>query len=298
MREYENCTLCPRMCGVDRTQSVGYCGMGDKAVIARAALHFWEEPFISGKNGSGAVFFSGCNLRCVYCQNYKISHERFGREVSTQELAEIFLRLKDAGAENINLVNPTHFTPTIIEALASVRDRLGIPVVWNSGGYERAETIKKLDGLVDIYLPDLKYISGIVSKKYSSAEDYFQRAVEAVGEMIAQTGEPVFEGGMMKRGTVIRHLVLPGMTVQSMKILAEIKKRFSENTYVSLMGQYFPAGKVDENNFSEINRTLRHSEYSKVVRSLRSLGFENGCIQSLEAADDSFVPDFSGKDII
>ena len=287
------------MCGADRTQTVGYCGMGDKVVIARAALHFWEEPFISGKNGSGAVFFSGCNLGCVYCQNYQISHGRNGKEISVDELSAIFLRLQDVGAENINLVNPTHFTPSIIKALESVKDSLKIPVVWNSGGYERAETIKKLDGLIDIYLPDLKYISGEISKKLSSAEDYFENAIEAIGEMLSQTGEPVFsENGMMKRGTVIRHLVLPGMTVQSMRVLSEIKKRFSENTYVSLMGQYFPAGEVDETHFSDINRTLRHSEYAKTVRSLRSLGFENGCIQSLEAADGYFVPDFSGKDII
>ncbi|MBP1543668.1 MAG: radical SAM protein, partial [Oscillospiraceae bacterium] len=203
------CTLCPRRCNVDRDVGKGFCGVGSSLKVARAALHHWEEPCISGTQGSGTVFFSGCVLKCIYCQNHQISAEGFGKEISISRLAEIFIELKAQGAHNINLVNPTHFVPQIKEALDMVRNELKIPVVYNTGGYERVETLKMMEGYVDIYLPDIKYFSDEAAA-LSKATDYFDTAMAAVEEMLRQTGAPVIEDGILKKGTVVRHLVLPG----------------------------------------------------------------------------------------
>ena len=218
--EYTLCRLCPRNCGADRYHSAGFCGMGAVTSAAKASLHKWEEPCISYKNGAGTVFFSGCSLRCVYCQNHEISTERFGRELNGDSLADIFLRLQEMGADNIELVTPTHFVPDIIYTLEKVRDKLTIPVVYNTGGYELVSTLKMLDGLIDVYLPDIKYYSPELSSRYSAASDYFERASEAVLEMVRQTGKLRFNAdGGLERGTIIRHLVLPGCRHDSMKIM-------------------------------------------------------------------------------
>ena len=284
---YEKCELCPRRCGVDRNSRRGFCLGGVKASVTRAAKHFWEEPVISGKNGSGTVFFSGCALRCVFCQNYEISRKNVGREVSDSELADIFLSLQSDGAENINLVNPVHFAPSIKNSLEAAE--LKIPVVWNSGGYERAETLRELEGLIDIYLPDFKYCSDEKAYKYSGAKDYAESAVSAINEMYRQVGDVVVENGIMKKGVIVRHLVLPSMPVQSVKTLRFIREKLPEGVWVSLMGQYIPTGDVSETNFPEINRKLTRKEYNTVLREFRLLGFDGFC-QELSSADESFVP--------
>ena len=237
------CYSCPRMCGADRKKEKGYCRMPDEFVVARAGLHFWEEPPISGKNGSGTVFFSGCNLGCVYCQNYEISHENTGKTISDERLLEIFGELKDKGAHNINLVNPTHYA----ERLATLLPKFGkrLPIVYNSSGYERAEILKTLEGEVDIYLPDLKYINPDKSRKYSSAENYFEFASKALIEMKNQCSENIYdENGIMKKGMIVRHLILPKNTNQSIEILKWIYNNLGSDTSVSLMAQYTPYGNI------------------------------------------------------
>ena len=239
---YENCTLCPRMCRTDRRRKPGLCGQGTSLKAARAALHFWEEPCLSEHGGSGAVFFSGCTLRCCYCQNYKISQEGLGKEISPERLGEIFLSLQDKGARNIDLITATHFLPSILPVLDKVKPYLHIPVVYNCGGYERVETLRMLEGYVDIYLPDLKYFSREISRKYSGAPDYFQYASQAIPEMIRQCGKPILDkDGMLVRGVLIRHMVLPGQTEDSIRLLHWTKENLPEKSWlISLMSQYTP----------------------------------------------------------
>ncbi|MBQ8377642.1 MAG: radical SAM protein, partial [Oscillospiraceae bacterium] len=225
----KKCELCPRKCGVDRTEKCGFCGETDKIRIANFQLHFWEEPVISGKNGSGTVFFSGCVLKCVFCQNYEISAQNKGYEVSVDRLSEIFLELQEKGAHNINLVNPTHFVPQIIEALDLCSGKLTIPVVYNSGGYERVETIEKLKGYVDVFLPDLKYFDSDISKEYSKAEDYFINAISAIKKMAEITGKPIIENGLIKRGTIVRHLVLPNSRKDSIALIEKLGETFKKD---------------------------------------------------------------------
>lgn len=283
------CNICPRQCGVDREKSTGFCGMPDSFVVARAALHFWEEPFLSGKEGSGAVFFSGCNLRCVYCQNHNISTDRFGKEISDKRLMEIFDSLIEQGANNINLVTPTHYAHRLEKVLREYKSP--VPVIYNCGGYEKKETIERLEGLIDIYLPDLKYIDSDKAKQYSSAPDYFDYASQAVCEMLRQTGSAVFDSrGMMKKGTVIRHLVLPKNTNRSIRIIDWLRENIPADTYISMMSQFTPIIHSDE--FSELNRKLTKREYDKVVDYLLDSGFGNVLIQTGEAAKESFIPDF------
>ena len=284
---YSKCELCPRKCGVDRNNFRGFCGGGVKAAVTRAAKHFWEEPVISGKNGSGTIFFSGCTMRCVFCQNYEISRENIGKEVTDEELCEIILSLQEDGAENINLVNPVHFAPSIKNALEAAKPK--IPVVWNSGGYERAETVREMEGLIDIYLPDFKYVSNEKSLKYSGVSDYAENAVKAINEMVRQTGAPVIENGMMKKGVIVRHLVLPSMPVQSVKTLRFMRENLPEEIRVSLMGQYIPTGDVSNEKYPEINRKITRKEYNTVLREYRNLGFEGYC-QELSAASEKYVP--------
>lgn len=285
---YEKCELCPRKCGVNRNITRGFCRGGTKASVTRAAKHFWEEPVISGKNGSGTVFFSGCTMRCVFCQNHEISRKNVGKELSDSELCDIFLSLQADGAENINLVNPVHFAPNIKNALRLAK--LDIPVVWNSGGYERVETLREMDGLVDIYLPDLKYRSNEKAMRYSGVPDYAENAVAAICEMFRQTGAPVLdENNMMKKGVIVRHLVLPSMPLQSIKALRFIKEHLPDDIFVSLMGQYIPSGDVSEENFPEINRKITIKEYRAVLNEYKALGFDGFC-QDLSSADEIFVP--------
>ena len=283
------CYSCPRMCGADREKEKGYCRMPDEFVVARAGLHFWEEPPISGVNGSGTVFFSGCNLGCVYCQNYEISHENTGKIISDERLLEIFCELKDKGAHNINLVNPTHYAERLADLLPLYKKQL--PVVYNSSGYENVETLHKLDGKVDIYMPDLKYISGEKSKKYSSAENYFDFASKALIEMKKQCSENVFdENGIMQKGMIVRHLILPKNTNQSIEILKWIYNNLGSDTAISLMAQYTPYGKIE--NYPELQRKITEREYNKVLTFAEELGFENIYSQDFGSSSEKFIPDF------
>lgn len=283
------CDICPRGCKVDRSTKKGFCGMPDGFVVARASLHFWEEPFLSGKNGSGTVFFSGCNLRCVYCQNHSISAGQYGKEISDVSLMKIFDSLIEQGANNINLVTPTHYAGRLEKVLREYKSP--VPVIYNSSGYEKKETIERLEGLIDIYLPDLKYIDSERAKKYSSAPDYFSYASKAVKEMLRQTGSAVFgSDSLMKSGTVIRHLVLPKNTNQSIKIIDWLKENVPTDTYISLMSQYTPV--VHSGKFSELNRKITEREYEKVTAYILESGFENVLIQTGDSAKESFIPDF------
>lgn len=287
-----NCNACPRKCNVNRDEKIGFCQSPNKFRLARASLHFWEEPCISSENGSGAVFFSGCNLKCVYCQNFEISSENKGKAVSPEKLLDIFKALEQQGANNINLVNPTHWAVQLLPVLEKWNSKL--PVIWNSSGYENVETLKMLSGLVDIYLPDFKYIRNDKAKKYSMAENYPQIAKVAINEMRNQQKVNVFdERGIMQKGLIIRHLILPSNTNSSLEIIDFLSENYPE-TYLSLMAQYTPCTKLDE--FPEINRGITKREYDKVVNYALDKGLEKLFIQELSSADKNFIPafDFSG----
>lgn len=311
LRHFTSCTLCPRQCRVNRLAGEkGYCGQTAQLRAARAALHMWEEPCISGAVGSGTVFFSGCNLRCVYCQNHDIALGETGREITVERLADIFLELQQKGAANINLVTPTHYIPLIAGALELTRlGGLSLPVVYNCGGYESVEALKILDGLVDIYLPDLKYVSAELSAKYSHAGDYFEKAKLALAEMFRQSGPPEFyrpqretfspsnpaavypaDTPLLRRGMIVRHLVLPGQVRDSKKVLHYLHDAFGNDIYVSVMCQYTPLPHVTDT--SELNRRVTAEEYQRVVDYCLRLGMENVYIQEGEAAQESFIPPF------
>ena len=297
----DKCTLCPRNCGVDRDNGkIGYCGQTDKVYVARAALHMWEEPCISGKEGSGTVFFCGCTLRCIFCQNHQIvlgkaeSGDKIGKEVSIERLKEIFLELQEKGANNINLVTGTHYIPQIAMALKLAKEEgLKIPIVYNTSGYEKAESLQILDGLVDIYLPDMKYVSKELSKEYSNASDYFEMASKALEEMVRQVGEAQFDTrGYMTKGVIVRHLVLPGSTRDSKAVLDYLWNTYGNNIYLSIMNQYTPMEQIK--NHPLLSRKVTKREYSKVVDYALSLGWENAFIQEGETAKESFIPGFNG----
>lgn len=282
------CSDCPRRCGARRGETGnGFCGMGAEPVLARAALHFDEEPVISGTRGAGTVFFSGCSLKCVFCQNYEISHGGFGKRVSVDRLREIYFELIDQGAQNIDLVNPTHFTRAILESL---KGGLPVPVVWNSGGYDTVETIRALDGKVQVYLPDLKYMRARSSGRYSGAADYFQSASAAIQEMLKQVGPVVLdESGAIQSGVIVRHLILPGCADESMAILDWIAENLP-GAWVSLMAQYLPFGEVE--GVDELNRRLTQEEYDRVCDHLLELGLEDGFVQELSSSNEKYIPKF------
>lgn len=292
MNPLEQCKLCPRSCGSNRAAGqTGYCGMFAEVKVARASLHMWEEPCISGTNGSGTVFFTGCPLKCVYCQNRTIAIGSTGERISIERLSEIFIELQEKGAHNINLVTPTHYVPQIVEALKSAKEKgLHIPIVYNTGSYEKVETIQALEGLVDIYLPDCKYYDSELAAKYSNAPDYFKVASDAIEEMVRQVGKPMFEGNLMKRGVIVRHMILPGHTKDSRKIIERLYKTYGDDIYISIMNQYTPLPQMK--NFPEINRRITAREYEKVIDYAISLGIENAFIQEGETAKESFIPDF------
>ena len=283
------CSLCPRRCGAERTadRGEGHCRMPALPVLARAALHRWEEPPISGTRGAGTVFFSGCSLDCVFCQNDQISHQDFGAPVTVARLREICLDLAAQGAHNIDLVNPTHFAHVVAELLA---EPLPVPVVWNSGGYDRVETLRALEGKVDIYLPDLKYLTPALSERYSGAADYPETAAAAIREMVRQTGPYVLEGGLLKRGVLIRHLLLPGRLPEAKRVMDWVAETFPPGTVLfSLMSQYLPLGRARD--FPELDRRLRPSEARSARDYMAALGLEGFCQES--GADDAgFVPAF------
>lgn len=289
------CTLCPRNCKANRANGEnGVCGAkGKKILAARAALHMWEEPCISGNRGSGAVFFSGCPLRCVYCQNYDIAHTQVGMEISEERLGEIFLELKEKGAANINLVTPTHYTPQIIRAVKKARkEGMNLPVVYNCSGYEKVETLKMLEGIVDIYLTDFKYMEKQWAEKYSKAPDYPERAKEALAEMVSQTGRAEFDSeGMMKSGVIVRHLLLPGHVKNAKAVVKYVFEIYGDQVYLSLMNQYTPLPQVKK-DFPELNRKVTKKEYERFLSYVLDLGVENAFIQEGETAKESFIPMF------
>ena len=282
----EFCNCCPRHCLADRVKTAGYCGeYGLK--VARASLHFWEEPPISGTRGSGTVFFSGCNLKCVYCQNYDISRGK-GTLLTPRQLADVFKRLEDAGAHNINLVTASHFTDGITEAFEIYRPAL--PVVYNCGGYESVDNLKRLEGIVDIYLPDFKYADNALAEKYSNAPDYAERCTLALSEMRRQQPQDIFDDGIMQKGMIIRHLVLPDAVDNTKRVLEWIKCNLSSDTYISVMGQYIPCGQAKE--YPPLDRKLKPLEYKIALSYAEKLGFVNAFVQDEESADEAFVPDF------
>lgn len=283
-----NCTLCPRKCGINRDKLAGYCGVTNKIKVARAGLHYWEEPIVSGKKGSGTIFFSGCNLKCVYCQNSEISHGAFGKEITPHRLAEIFKELEEKGANNINLVTPSHYVDGIIEALKIYKPK--VPVVYNTSGYDSVETLKKLNGYVQVYLTDLKYYSSDLSNKYSKAQDYFTVVTNAIIEMLKQQPKNIIKNGLIKQGVIIRHMVLPGNSGDSVKVLEWIKEN-CPNVIVSIMGQYTPCYKASE--YPEINKTITPLEYKRVIAKFNALGLKHGYCQDLDSADECYIPPFN-----
>ena len=289
MLSYESCTLCPRACGVNRTAGqTGFCRMPGKIIAARAAAHYWEEPVISGSYGSGAVFFSGCTLGCRFCQNDVISHQGCGKEISSARLREIFEQLVDDGVQNINLVTPAQFLPSILPALTP---KLPVPVVYNCGGYESVDTLRQLEGLVDIYLPDFKYSDDRLAAKLSAAPDYGETATAAIREMYRQVGAAVIEDEQMTRGVIIRHLVLPGCIDNSLGVLDWIAESFpKKDVLVSLMSQYVPMGRAK--NMPPLDRRITQEEYDAVLSYLYLLELDNGYTQDFSAATAEYIPDF------
>lgn len=295
----ENCTLCVRKCKVNRIKGIkGLCNSGDNIKISRAALHFWEEPCISGKNGSGTVFFSNCNLKCAFCQNYKISHEGFGTEITIERLSEIFLELQNKGANNINLVTPTHFVPQIIEALKTAKKNgLNLPIVYNTNSLDTLETIKSLNGYIDIYLPDFKYFEDKYALKYSKINRYSKNVINIISEMISQVGIPIFNHeGIMIKGVIVRHLLLPGLLFDSKKIIDTIYKNFGDNVYISLMNQYTPM--YNAKIFPEINKPINEKHYDSIINYALSIGVKNGFIQESGSNSEKFVPNFNNEGVI
>lgn len=293
-----NCRLCPRECGADRENGkAGYCRMTAEPQVARAALHEWEEPCLSGTRGSGAVFFAGCTLRCVFCQNHEIAAGTAGKKISTKRLAEIFLELQEQGAHNINLITAGHFLPSVRKALENARGQgLMIPVVYNTGGYEKADVLKTLEGLVDIWLPDLKYRSSRLAERYSHAADYPERAAEAIREMVRQTPETVFDAeGIMQRGVIVRHLVLPGCVSDSKDVLEYLWDSWGNRVWVSIMSQYTPLPHVAA--YPELNRRVAKEEYEEVTDYARFLGMTQVYVQEGDCAGDSFIPAFDCRGV-
>lgn len=290
------CDLCPRKCLVDRKKGEkGICGQTENLKVVRAALHFWEEPCISGDAGSGAVFFSGCPLHCVFCQNENIANGTVGKEISLERLVDIFLELQEKRANNINLVTPGHFVPQIVKALDQARkEGLTLPVVYNTSSYETVDTIKMLEGYVDIYLPDFKYMSPVLSKKYSHAPDYAEVAKAAIAEMVRQTGKAVFVNGdednLILSGTIVRHLTLPGCMEDSMQILKYLHETYGDMIYISIMNQFTPLSNLEK--YPELNRRITDEEYETLVDYAIDIGIENGFVQEGDTAEESFIPAF------
>lgn len=287
------CELCPFRCKVNRLNGeIGRCGCNDKIRIDKYQLHYFEEPCISGKDGSGTVFFSNCNFRCIFCQNYKISQERKGYEISIEELANIFIELQNKGANNINLVTPTTYAYQIIEAIKIARNKgLNLPIIYNTNGYESLTTLRDLKGYIDVYLPDLKYYSNEIAEKYSKAPQYFEIVTKAIMEMIKQVGSVVLdENGIIQKGVIVRHLVLPNHIQNSKHILKWLKSNVDDTAYVSVMAQYFPTYKAKEDKY--IYRKLNKKEYQEIENYLYLLEFKNGFIQELGEHEEEYVPDF------
>ena len=302
MNEYRKCTLCPRNCGIDRTKITGICGSDEKCRIVRAALHYWEEPCISGESGSGTIFFSGCSLVCVFCQNYAISDGKSvcGVEVDCNRLCDIFFELKEKGANNINFVTPTHYMPHIKEAVMVAKDKgFDLPFVYNTSGYEKKEIIGSLNGLIDVYLPDFKYYDSQLAGKYSKAPDYFEKASTALDEMVRQTGRAEFgSDGMIKKGVIVRHMVLPNHTRDSKNVIEYLYNTYGDDIYISIMNQYTPVKTKRMENYPELARSITDREYDKVIDYAIGIGVKNAFVQEGETDKESFIPDFNGEGCI
>nr|WP_302597592.1 4Fe-4S cluster-binding domain-containing protein [uncultured Cellulosilyticum sp.] len=298
MQKLEECKLCPRNCKVNRRDGQrGYCRVDAQLIVARAGLHFWEEPCLSGTSGSGTVFFSGCSMGCVFCQNQCIASGKVGKVITVNRLAEIFLELQDKGALNINLVTPSHYILHIKEALEIAKAKgLHLPIVYNTSGYEKVESLQLLDGLIDIYLPDFKYKSSLLAKKYSNAPSYFEVTSKALEEMVRQVGLPSFnEEGIMQKGVIVRHLMLPGYLQDSKNIIRYLYETYGDKIYISMMNQYTPLAQV--NAYPELNRKVAKIAYRKLVNYAIKLGIENGFIQEGETALESFIPKFNNEGV-
>lgn len=294
----KECCLCPRNCGINRFEGQkGFCGVDSDVMVARAALHMWEEPCISGKEGSGAVFFSGCSLGCSFCQNRTISRGQSGKKITVERLGELFLELQEQHANNINLVTAGHYLPQVAVALVTAKDQgLQIPVVYNSSGYEKADSLKMLDGLVDIYLPDFKYMDHELAKKYSHAENYPEIAKEALSEMVRQVGEAEFDSrGMMKKGVIVRQLLLPGHVKDAKNVLKYLYETYGDRIYISMMNQYTPMPAMKDD--PQLSRKVTDREYERLIDYAISLGLKNGFMQEGETAKESFIPEFDGEGV-
>lgn len=291
MQELESCTLCPRNCKVNRYKSVGVCGASDKIKVAHYGLHMWEEPIISGESGSGTIFFSYCNLKCIFCQNYKISTGGYGKEISEKRLQELCLELQEKGANNINLVTPTHYVPQIVNIIQKIKDKeLKIPIVYNTSSYENVSTIKMLDGIIDIYLADLKYYDDNLACNYSHCKDYFHYASLAIYEMVNQVGSFVIENNLMKRGVIARILILPGHVEDAKKLVHYLYTTYHDTIIISLMNQYTPLKKFDK--YPNLERKVNDQEYQEVIDYALDLGVKYAFIQEGETQSESFIPNF------
>ncbi len=289
------CNLCPRNCNAERNEKEGngFCKMPENPVLARADIHKWEEPCISGNKGTGAIFFSGCSLKCCFCQNFPISHENKGEVITSSRLVEIIKELENRGVHTIDFVNPTHFAHVIIKALNDYKPK--IPVIYNSSGYDSIETLKRLEGLIDVYLPDLKYFSSEKSTQYAKCPDYFEKSSKAILEMYRQQPKTVFKDGIIQKGLIIRHLVLPKNVEESKNILLWIKNNLPKDTYISIMSQYTPYGDIAD--FKELNRRLTTAEYNRVVDCFIELGLVNGFMQEKSSSQTKYIPDFDGTGV-
>lgn len=294
MEMLKSCNLCPRACNIDRTTALGVCQVSAKVKVARAALHFWEEPCISGNNGSGAVFFSGCSLHCVFCQNEEISHGKVGQEITIEELAGLYIDLQNQGANNINLVTGTHYIPQIVESVTIARKKgLNIPIIYNTSGYETIESLRMLEGIVNTYLPDFKYMDNSLALKYSHAKDYPDVAKEAIAEMVRQCGKPQFDNnGFIKSGVIVRQLLLPGHVKDAKNIVKYLYETFGDRIYISMMSQYTPMPHI-ASKYPELNRRVTKREYDSVINYAIDLGVENAFIQDRAVAKESFIPEFN-----
>ena len=289
----DNCNICPRKCGINRNKNeLGFCKSGNKIKIARYSLHYWEEPCISGESGSGTIFFSGCNLKCIFCQNYEISINNKGKEISIERFSDICIELQNKKALNINLVTPTTYIPLIKEGLLLAKKKgLSIPIVYNTSGYESVDSLKELDGLIDIYLPDFKYFNNTLANNFSCANNYFEIASLALKEMFRQVGKPVFKNKIMKKGIIVRHLLLPNHINDSKKIIEYLYDNYKDDIYISIMNQYTPIRKIED--YKELNSTVNDKEYDELIKYALDLGIKNAFIQEGETCKESFIPDFN-----
>lgn len=294
MNTLKKCDLCPRNCLVNRYEKVGYCRAKAKLKIALASIHMWEEPVISGRDGSGTIFFSHCNLGCIFCQNYKIRNG-YGKEITIKRFSEICLELQSRGANNINLVTPTHYVPLIRKGLIQAKNRgLIIPIVYNTSSYENEATIENMKELVDVYLADLKYYDDSYAKKYSNCNNYFEVATKAIGKMVEQVGSPIIHNGLMKRGVIVRVLLLPGLLEDAKKIIKYLYETYHDNIYISIMNQYTP---VDKYVYEELNNKVAESVYDELVNFAYDIGVRNAFIQEGETQNDSFIPNFNLENV-